>query len=100
MREYNAKYRKKYPDRPKKQRDAFLARRREFLIAYKSSHPCVQCGESNWKCLDFHHIDPDSKTDNVSTLVWGRTMDMVLAEIEKCVVLCSNCHRKLTVKDP
>lgn len=55
-----------------------------------------QCGESHPGCLDFHHTDPLSKEISISKMAeqgWGR--DRILKELEKCQVLCSNCHRKL-----
>ena len=56
---------------------------------------CVVCGEGVFECLDFHHIDP--KTKSFSIGMSGRVMGglkHVECEINKCVVLCANCHRK------
>lgn len=50
------------------------------------SHPSV---------YDFHHINPSEKSfsfgDKASTIRW----DLIKKEMEKCVMLCSNCHRLL-----
>jgi hypothetical protein len=49
--------------------------------------------------MDFDHINPDKKDSNVGRLVWGLTpWDKVLAEIEKCDLVCANCHRLRTYK--
>lgn len=65
---------------------------REKINEYKNSLNCLKCGEKrNW-LLDFHHIDPSKKDFQISQ---GETKgwDKILKEIEKCIVLCSNCHR-------
>lgn len=68
----------------------------EWWNQYKSTLSCEQCGESHPGCLDFHHLDPEVKEGNLSEAVangWGK--DRILAEVDKCMVLCANCHRKL-----
>lgn len=69
----------------------------EWLRQYKTGSGCVACGETHPACLDFHHIDGKAdKEDNISTLqLRGWSKERLLTEIEKCVVMCSNCHRKL-----
>jgi hypothetical protein len=50
-------------------------------------------GDMEPACLDFHHQDRVSKDEAVSRmLTWS--MDKIMHEISKCIVLCSNCHRK------
>ena len=57
---------------------------------------CCKCSESAIECLDWHHIDPNEKDSNVSALLNNfRSKERILKEIEKCVLLCSNCHRKV-----
>ena len=87
----------------KKNRDYYiqrtLERKRtisEYLQDYKMSHPCVYCGESDPCCIDFHHMESDKKEINLamaSTKGWG--MKRVNREIEKCITVCANCHRKI-----
>jgi len=54
---------------------------------------CIKCGETDKCCLDFHHLR--DKIAAISTLVHRVSKKLVLTELEKCVVLCSNCHKKL-----
>jgi hypothetical protein len=70
-----------------------------WIIDYLSTHPCVDCGESNIVVLEFDHIDPKQKTMTVSQLVGeGYTLPKVKAEVAKCVIRCANCHRKKTAQ--
>ena len=65
----------------------------------KKQYSC-KCGESDPRCIDFHHRKPESKTTTVSWLVGQRnSRKKILEEIEKCDPICSNCHRKLTLKE-
>ncbi len=64
---------------------------------YFRSHPCVDCGESDVRCLEFDHRDPIDKLSEVNILLKNvRSWAVVLREIEKCDVRCANCHRRWT----
>ena len=54
---------------------------------------CKVCGEKEICTLDYHHLS--DKEENVAKLLRGGSLKRVKEEIKKCVVLCSNCHRKL-----
>lgn len=59
---------------------------------------CIKCDESRLHLLDFHHIEPDKKEINVSRLLNGTasletTKKRLVVEAQRCVRLCSNCHR-------
>jgi hypothetical protein len=58
---------------------------------------CEKCGEDHPACLEFHHLNPSEKKINLSEAVAikGWSKNKILDEIDKCVVLCANCHRKL-----
>lgn len=62
-----------------------------FTASFKTNG-CYICGEKDIACLDFHHLS--DKTTQVS---WMQThsYNTIKEEIDKCIVLCSNCHRKL-----
>jgi len=59
---------------------------------YKKTLKCVQCGFDHPAALDFHH-PPGTKEYPMNVLVRRRNKTLLQAEIAKCVVLCSNCHR-------
>lgn len=57
---------------------------------------CIKCGNNHPAVLDFHHRDPNIKKDTISNLKWaGISFDQFKIELDKCDVLCSNCHRIL-----
>ena len=69
---------------------------RERSHQYKVEKGCHFCDENARVCLDFHHIDPSTKSAHISELVSrGSPWERVLEEIDKCIVVCSNCHRKV-----
>jgi hypothetical protein len=67
---------------------------RERLLAVRTQ--CMECGETHPGCLDFHHRNPaEKKFQLVASQMGNRSWTSIEAEIAKCDVLCSNCHRKL-----
>lgn len=57
---------------------------------------CYICGYDRCKeALDFHHLDPTQKEFNLSSRDLSSDWLIVKPEIDKCVLLCSNCHREL-----
>lgn len=70
--------------------------RKVWYRDFMQNFSCKFCSESSIECLDWHHLDPSTKRDTVSTLLNEyRSMQSVLDEMEKCIVVCSNCHRKI-----
>jgi hypothetical protein len=70
---------------------------RAQIAAYFATHPCVDCGERDIRCLQFDHRDRSTKTANVAYLLGGAmSWKSILAEIEKCDVRCANCHSRRT----
>lgn len=61
----------------------------------KSNMLCNICSEAESCCLDFHHLDPSKKDFNVSDLIGKCNWNLILEEIQKCICVCSNCHRKI-----
>jgi len=71
-------------------------RNREWLTEYKKKSKCNRCGNTDYRCLVFHHTS--SKDYAVSNLVcWS--IDRLKEEISKCKVLCMNCHGILHWKE-
>lgn len=67
---------------------------RELIIEYLNTHPCVDCGYSDVRVLEFDHRNPNDKFLGVGKMVSnGYSTDKILAEIKKCDIRCCNCHR-------
>jgi hypothetical protein len=93
-REYNRRYYHEHKVEAAARSFAFRQANRTIARTIKEAG-CIRCGESEYVALDFHHIDPNIKESNVSKLLAGASTKRMLKEIEKCVVICANCHRKL-----
>lgn len=92
------KEKRKYADRAEYIKKAVSKRRKkikDMAIQYKGGK-CVLCGYN--KCedaLQFHHLDSDKKEFGVSQSGLTRSWDRVKNEIEKCILVCANCHREI-----
>jgi len=76
----------------KNYRRTYVKQQREKVNDFKNSLSCLKCGEDKNHLLDFHHIDPKEKKFKISQgfrYSWKR----IKQEIDKCIILCSNCHR-------
>jgi hypothetical protein len=71
---------------------------REYVYQYLLKHSCESCGEADPRVLEFHHVG--QKDSEITRLVSGGwSIRRIQEEIDKCQVLCSNCHRRVTVDE-
>lgn len=76
-------------------RNQSLTRKRKslFVIAYKNAHPCADCGgEFPHYVKDFDHVRGE-KLFELARGKWRYSFDLLQVEMEKCDVVCANCHR-------
>jgi 5-methylcytosine-specific restriction endonuclease McrA len=89
---------RKYADRAEYLKMAVKKRRKNLrlkAIEYKGSK-CIFCGYK--KCieaLDFHHIDEKTKKFGLSEKGMTRSWEKTKEELDKCILICANCHREL-----
>jgi 5-methylcytosine-specific restriction endonuclease McrA len=89
---------RKYADRAEYLKKAVSKRRkkiREMAIDYKG-RKCAVCGYN--KCiqaLEFNHIYSDGKDFGISAKGYTRSWEEVRKELDKCILLCANCHREM-----
>lgn len=70
-------------------------RLKEMALEYKGGK-CIACGYDRCaSALDFHHIDASGKEFGVSLDGLTRSWERIKAELDKCVLLCANCHREI-----
>lgn len=86
----------KYQERKEQilQRDYLYKERNQQYILMRKECGCQKCGEKRFYVLDFHHINPKEKKANINNLRVSCSLDTLEQEINKCVCLCSNCHRE------
>lgn len=66
---------------------------KQKAIEYKGGS-CQVCGLVDAPCVyDFHHIDPSKKDFSISHYK-AYSFNLIKDELDKCILLCSNCHRK------
>lgn len=75
--------------------DRWITKKIESIV-YKGS-ACLDCGitypNEPYVIFDFHHRDPEQKDVDWSDLKL-RSDEKIKKELDKCDLLCSNCHRK------
>ncbi len=86
------------------------ADRREYLIAAVTKRrrilkirgvellggKCCLCGyDRHPGTLDFHHVDPTTKSFGVSAGGFSRSWKSIENELKKCILVCANCHREI-----
>ncbi len=79
-------------------RDHFSGLIMDYLSSKGIEYSCIKCNYTNViGSLDFHHIDPNCKSFEISTvsrtISVDRFIEEVIPELDKCELLCPNCHR-------
>lgn len=85
--EYNAYMRKYLKKR--------YEERRKFALEYLGNK-CVNCGTIEG--LEFDHIDPKKRSFTIGKR-WLTSMESLISELDKCQLLCRNCHEIKTKND-
>lgn len=69
---------------------------KRIIKEFKETRACIKCGYDEPCCLEFHHINPEDKKFNIAHACTKKvSLETLMKEIEKCIILCANCHRKL-----
>ena len=73
---------------------------KQMAILYKGGK-CIKCGYNNCiGALEFHHLDPNEKEFGISKDGYTKSWENIKLEIDKCVLLCANCHREEHFENP
>ena len=57
---------------------------------------CAICGYDECDAsLDFHHVNPEDKSNNIQKIISSCDNKKIANELNKCILLCANCHRKI-----
>jgi hypothetical protein len=61
---------------------------------------CSICGyNNNHSVLEFHHVNPKDKSFPIAHGIRNHTNERVADELNKCVLLCANCHKEIEFKE-
>jgi len=83
--------------------DRMVSRRyaKKLAIVEYLGGACVKCGATlediHWTAFDCNHIDPSQKSFAIGSA--GHNIENIKDELDKCELVCSNCHRKITHED-
>lgn len=70
--------------------------KRKFIIDLLKKSKCIDCGNADWRVLEFDHLNRATKKFNIA----GSTefsIETIKKEIDKCEIVCANCHRIRTI---
>lgn len=91
--------RRTYADRREALIIAVAKRRRKvktMSIEYKGNK-CQTCGYNKYQgALELHHLDKTKKSFGISDKGYTRSWQKVKEELDKCILLCANCHREVS----
>ena len=94
-------YRQNNKDKWKQQSKTHSLKRKNVVDEWKAQG-CIKCGDKRHYVIDAHHLDPTQKDFSIGTSIRG--VNITKSELEKCIPLCSNCHREfhylnITIKE-
>lgn len=100
IREHYLKNKSYYIAKAKRRDNILRQELYNYVINYFSTHPCVDCGESDFLVLEFDHKERTSKESNISSIIRrAKPIYKLIEEISKCDVRCANCHRRKTERE-
>ncbi len=95
--EYQRNYQRSWYELHKSKRLAMIYERKaainEYLKDIRKQLRCANCGEQHPATLHFHHLNSEDKLFSIGDAVQkGYSLVKIKKEINKCIVLCANCH--------
>jgi len=101
LRKYDdpTQYKREWNHRNREHRQEYKAqyhRTRKIKALEYLGDGCKMCNlkynGKNAAAFEFHHIDPNSKEFNIGNNLVNKAWNQILKELDKCDLLCSNCH--------
>jgi hypothetical protein len=91
---YDKKYYQDNKEKLKKKNNDRRLKIRAWFKDYKRTLKCNRCPQDHPATLEFHHEDEDLKEHEISNMInQGFSIKRIKKEIEKCEILCANCHK-------
>lgn len=74
-----------------------ICRNKEIVKSFLSKSSCTDCKLTDWRLLEFDHLPQFTKVIDISKMIsTGKSARSLVNEIDKCEVVCANCHRLRT----
>lgn len=104
--QYMKQYYIKNPDKYNRHKDELVKNndkawmeKTNSVMLLRMSHGCIDCGELDPIVLEFDHRNPSTKKYKISDIRKTKVkIEDFISELEKCDVVCANCHRRRTAK--
>ena len=80
-----------------KNRKEGVLRNRLYVNEYLKNHPCIDCGNSDIRVLEFDHVRGIKEGNICHSVKNAWSMERLKNEIAKCEIRCCNCHRIVTI---
>lgn len=64
------------------------------FIENKKLQGCAKCKDKRFYVLDFHHVNPEQKDGTIAHMIKSSSIEKLVEEVDKCILLCANCHRE------
>lgn len=94
--EHYQKHKERYNPIKKVHRKNLRLQNMQFVVDYLRLNSCVDCGETDYIVLEFDH--QRDKYKNIAEMIKDNSLKAIKEEIEKCDVVCANCHKRRTAK--
>ena len=80
--------------------NALRDRNRRYVWEYLQGKQCIVCGEPDPLVLEFDHREPDDKDCRIAMAMVTRkfSLERLQKELDKCDILCANCHKRKSAK--
>jgi len=98
----NARTKKYYEENKEHMREWHKKYGKQKHIEYKKileqlkTNGCSICGYKKCsQCLEFHHVNPKNKKFQINAIGIARDDKKIVIELNKCILLCSNCHQEI-----
>ncbi len=90
---------KEHYEKSKGRKRAVILEHQEHISNYKKDKGCSICGYKEYpEILQFHHNDRKQKSFTIGKR-FGKNIEVIKREMEKCILLCPNCHAWLHFKE-
>lgn len=86
-----------YRAEKKVRREDSIRLNKAYVFSYLTNNSCVDCGNKDFRVLEFDHTPGTDKCGNISDMISRASLNTLKKEIAKCEIRCANCHRIITM---